>query len=68
MELGEIPTGARVRDQFARTGTVIRETFAAPVGNPVHRYLPPEGHQGVMWDGTDYVVEYGDDKNLEVIR
>lgn len=67
MRLGDIKTGARVRDQNGREGVVVRETFAAEVGNPVHRHMPIAEHQGVMWDGDDFVVEYGPDRELELI-
>lgn len=67
-KLGTLSAGTRVRDRFARTGVVVRETFAEPVGNPVHRHLPPAWHLGVMWDGTDFVVEYPAEKAFDVIE
>jgi hypothetical protein len=69
VEIGTLATGTRVRDRFARVGTVHRESFAEEVGNPVHRHMPVRDHVGVLWDGGNgSIIEYPDDKEFWLIE
>ena len=70
-EIGSLTTGARVRDRFARVGTVHRETFGEGVENPVHRfryYMPASEHVGVLWDGGNgSIIAYPEETQFELL-